>query len=96
MITAPVVKKQKDPKRVAMGHKLQAISKQAKENKARRKFESEQKAASGGDVKPFEINYGFVFGIVGTTAAVASAYYAWQKKTHLCPKNHKNPHNLQK
>lgn len=62
-------KKEKDPKRVEAGKRLAAICKAAKEKKMRDKIESEN---SNND---FNINYGLVFGFIGTAVAIASLFY---------------------
>ena len=67
------MKKQKDPKRVEAGKRLAAISKAAKEKKMRDKIESENKQETGSIFH--NINYGLVFGILGTAAAIGSLYY---------------------
>ena len=70
--TAPKItatKKEKDPKGVEAGKRLAAISKAAKERKMRDKIESEN---SNND---FNINYGLVFGFIGTAVAIVSLYY---------------------
>ena len=61
--------KEIDPKRVEAGKRLAAISNAAKERKMRDKIESEN---SNND---FNINYGLVFGVIGTAVAIASLYY---------------------
>ena len=48
---------------------MTAISKAAKERKIRDKIESENTA------NDFSINYGLVFGFIGTAVAIASLYY---------------------
>ena len=67
------VKKEKDPKRVEAGKRLAAISKAAKERKMCNKIESENKQENAGF--DYNINYGLVFGILGTAAAICSLYY---------------------
>ena len=62
-------KKEKDPKRVEAGKRLAAISKATKEKKMPDKIESEN---SNNDLN---INYGLVFGFIGTAVAIASLYY---------------------
>ena len=64
-------KKEKDPERVEAGKRLAAISKASKERKMRDKIESEKKAGDG----DFSINYGLLFGAIGTAVAIASLYY---------------------
>ena len=61
--------KEKDPKRVEAGKRCAAISKAAKERKMREKIVSEN---SNND---FNINYGLVFGFIGTAVAIVSLYY---------------------
>ena len=66
-------KKEKDPKRVEAGRRLAAISKAAKERKMREIIVSESKHDSGsGDIG---INYGLLFGFLGTAVAIGSLYY---------------------
>ena len=66
--------KTKDPKRVEAGKRLGAISKEAKAKKKER-LESEVKSSE----QSWDVNYGFVFGVVGTTAAVANLYYTYRR-----------------
>ena len=63
------MKKENDLKRVEAGKRLAAISKAAKERKMRDKIESENVCSDYG------INYGLVFGFIGTVVAIASLYY---------------------
>ena len=66
-------KKEKDPKRLEAGKRLAAISKATKQRKMCEKIESENKQENGsGD---YSINYGLVFRILGTVAAIGSLYY---------------------
>lgn len=65
------VKKEKDPKRVEAGKRLAPISKAAKVRKMCDKIETENKMDSG----DLGINYGLVFGLLGTLAGIGSLYY---------------------
>ena len=68
-----IVKKEKDPKKVEAGKRLAAISKSTKERKIRKKMESGNKQENGsGDIG---INYGLLFGFLGTAVAIGSLYY---------------------
>ena len=68
------VKRQKDPRRVEAGKRLAVISRKAKEDKLRRKIESEDEQRSEGE--GWSISYGYVFGLVGAACAIGALYYA--------------------
>ena len=67
-------KKEKDPKRIEAGKRLAAISKSARERKMRAKIESERNLENGSSDNS-GINYGFLFGFLGTAVAIGSLYY---------------------
>ena len=66
--------KEKDPKRVEVGKRLAAISKVARKKKIRAKIESERNQENGSGDNSV-INYGFLFGFLGTAVAIGSLYY---------------------
>ena len=68
------VKKHKDPKRVEAGRRLAQISQKAREEKIRRKIESESKKKNEGE--SWDVNYGYIVGFVGLACALGSLYYA--------------------
>ena len=68
------VKKLKDPRRVEAGKRLAEISKRAKEDKLRKRIESENEQRS--KEEGWSISYGHMLGLVGTACAIGALYYA--------------------
>ena len=67
------VKKHKDPKRVEAIRRLAQISQKAREEKIRRKIESEDKQRNVRE--SWDVNYGYIVGSVGLACALGSLYY---------------------
>ena len=67
------VKKEKDPRRVEAGKRLASISKAARERKMREKILAESK--QNDNIERSDINYGLIFGAIGTIAAIGALYY---------------------
>ena len=67
-------KKEKDPKRVEAGKCLATISKAAREKKIHVKIETERNQENGSGNNS-EINYGFLFGFLGTAVTIGSLDY---------------------
>lgn len=81
------VKKIKDPKKVERGKYLASISKQAKEDKMRRKIEEELKV--NGNDETWNFNSGHAVGLFGVGVAAAAIYGSYKFTNNKTTKNRK-------